>query len=90
MQVYKDFSILTSRPNQKKKYKTPSIWNYICKEEFSVGSWIKLVKKKLKIYKKRPYHVGTGLYFNAVVKGISKIPLINKNFRQNIRLLQKN
>ena len=95
MQVYKDFSILTSRPNQKEKknIKHHPYGIISVKKEFSVGSWIKLVKKKVEDLQKRgktPIIVGgTGLYFNAVVKGISKIPLINKNFRQNIRLLQK-
>tara|TARA_Y100001970_G_scaffold246434_1_gene314356 strand:- start:690 stop:1607 length:918 start_codon:yes stop_codon:yes gene_type:complete len=95
MQVYKDFSILTSRPNRKEKKNIKHhLYGIIsAKKEFSVGSWIKLVKKKVKDLQKRgkiPIIVGgTGLYFNAVVKGISKIPHINKNFRNNIRLLQK-
>ena len=48
MQVYKDFSILTSRPNQKekKKYKTPSIWNYICKRRIFSWKLDKISKEK--------------------------------------------
>ena len=95
MQIYKEFSILSSRPskNETKKikhhlYGTISVRNY-----FSAGNWLKEVKKKVNscIKKKKiPIIVGgTGLYFNTITKGISKIPDIDTKTRNHVRSLFK-
>ena len=61
------------------------------KKHFSTGEWLKLTKKNINncIKKKKiPILVGgTGLYFNAITKGISKIPKINKKHRNEVRAL---
>ena len=96
MQIYKEFFILSSRPNKTEKrnikhhlYGIKSVKNI-----FSAGEWLKLTKKKIKqcIKKKKlPIVVGgTGLYFNTITKGISKIPDIDKATRAKTRLLFKN
>jgi tRNA dimethylallyltransferase len=96
MQVYKEFFILTSRPSKKdEKIIKHHLYGFLsAKDYFSVGDWIILVKKMIKKTvrnKKIPIIVGgTGLYFNAITKGISKIPKINEKFRKKIRLLHKN
>ena len=94
MQVYKDFSILSSRPSKTdlKKIKHHLYGFISSKKHFSTGSWLVLVKQKIKLCLKKnktPILVGgTGLYFEAVTKGISKIPNINLKKRNEIRELQ--
>jgi len=94
MQVYKDFSILSSRPSKADLKKiTHHLYGFLSsKKQFSTGSWLKLVKKKIKIClkkKKTPILVGgTGLYFESVTKGMSKIPNIDFKLRNEIRILQ--
>ena len=95
MQVYKDFSVLSSRPSIKdlKKVKHYLYGFQSAKKHFSTGAWLKLVKKQIiqcLRNKKIPIIVGgTGLYFEAITKGISKIPNIDFKTRDKIRKLQK-
>ncbi len=93
MQVYKEFSALSSRPNKIELSKAKHhLYGFISvKKHFSVGKWIKLLKKTINNCiqnKKIPILVGgTGLYFNAVTKGISKIPEIDNKTRLSVRKL---
>ena len=95
MQVYKEFSILSSRPNNKeiKKAKHHLYGIISVKKYFSAGDWLKLVKKKInQCYKNKKVPIivgGTGLYFNTITKGISKIPDIDNNTRNKVRNLFK-
>ena len=95
MQVYKEFKILSSRPNKKdqKNIKHHMYGFLSVKRYFSAGDWLKLVKKKIdkcQKEKKIPIIVGgTGLYFNTITKGISKIPNIDKKTRNKVRQLFK-
>ena len=96
MQIYKEFSILSSRPSKKE---TKQVKHYLyglisVKKRFSAGDWLKEVKKKINLClkkKKIPIVVGgTGLYFNTITKGISKIPDIDLKTRNKVRnLFQK-
>jgi tRNA dimethylallyltransferase len=93
MQVYKEFSILSSRPNKKElKQAKHYLYGLISvKKYFSAGDWLKEAKKKINISlkkKKTPIVVGgTGLYFNTIIKGISKIPNIDLKTRSKVRNL---
>jgi tRNA dimethylallyltransferase len=95
MQVYKEFSVLSSRPTKidLKKVKHHLYGFQSVKENFSTGTWLKLVKKQIDQClknKKIPIIVGgTGLYFEAIIKGMSKIPNIDSEKRDKIRDLQK-
>jgi tRNA dimethylallyltransferase len=95
MQVYKEFSILSSRPTKTdlKKVKHHLYGFQPAKKHFSTGIWLKLVKKQVNIClknKRIPILVGgTGLYFEAITKGISKIPNIDHKVRDETRKLQK-
>ena len=95
MQVYKEISILSSRPKKKdlKKVKHHLYGFLSVKKHFSVGLWLELVKKKIKLCEKNnkiPILVGgTGLYFESITKGMSKIPNTNTQLRNKIRNLQK-
>ena len=95
MQVYKQFKILTARP---KKIEQKNIKRHLygvidLKNNFSTGKWLRLATKKIREIRKRkkvPILVGgTGLYFNALVYGLVKIPDIPVKFRNKIRLLHK-
>ena len=95
MQVYKEFSILSSKPsNQELKKVKHHLYGIISvRKYFSAGDWLK--KNKIIIYsclkrKKTPIIVGgTGLYFNTITKGISKIPNIDPKTRNKVRNLFK-
>ena len=95
MQVYKEFSILSSKPSEteKKKIKHHLYGTVSIKKYFSAGDWLKEVKKKINLClknKKTPILVGgTGLYFNTMIKGISKIPDIDYKTRTKVRTLFK-
>ena len=95
MQVYKELSILSSRPSKidLRKVKHHLYGFQPVKKHFSAGAWLKLVKKKIDQClknKKIPILVGgTGLYFEAITKGMSKIPNIDFKERNKIRELQK-
>ena len=95
MQIYKEFSILSSRPNkaEAKKIKHHLYGIVSAKRYFSAGDWLKEVKKKVNLCRKKkkiPIIVGgTGLYFNIITKGISKIPDIDIKTRNKVRVLFK-
>jgi len=95
MQIYKEFSILSSRPKRSeiKKIKHHLYGTVSVKRYFSAGDWLKEAKKKVNLClknKKIPIIVGgTGLYFNTITKGISKIPDIDTKTRTNVRALFK-
>ena len=95
MQVYKQLRILSARPDQKKyqKIRHHLYGFHDAKKNFSTGSWLKLVLKKIDEIKKRkktPILVGgTGLYFKALTDGLVNIPNIPIKFREKIRSLHK-
>ena len=93
MQVYKEFTILSSKPK-------PSEYNDIkhhlyglisVSKQFSAGEWLKLAKKKIILCQKNnrvPIVVGgTGLYFNTITKGMTTIPEIGLKTRNKVRSL---
>ena len=95
MQIYKEFTILSSRPNKSelKKAKHHLYGMISVRKYFSAGDWLKEAKKKIKLClknKKLPIIVGgTGLYFNTITKGISKIPDTDLRTRAKVRNLFK-
>ncbi len=95
MQIYKDFFILSSRPSkiEIKKIKHHLYGIVSAKIYFSAGDWLKEVKKKINLCLKRKkipiITGGTGLYFNTITKGISKIPDIDLKTRAYVRSLFK-
>ena len=95
MQIYKEFTILSSRPKRSevKKIKHHMYGIVSVKKYFSAGDWLREAKKKVDLClknKKVPIIVGgTGLYFNTITGGISKIPDIDFKTRKNVRVLFK-
>ncbi len=95
MQIYKEISILNTRPN---KFLTKKVKHHLygfnsVKKKFSVGKWLKLTNKLIKQLlskKKTPIIVGgTGLYFKSLTNGLVKIPSIPIKFRKKIISHQK-
>ena len=95
MQIFKEFKVLSSRPNlsDTKKVKHHLYGIISAKKLFSAGDWLKEARKKIDYClkkKKIPIIVGgTGLYFNTITKGISKIPDIDFKTRNKVRNLYK-
>jgi len=95
MQVYKEVSILTSRPSLRD---TNTIKHHLygfnsVKQKFSTGLWLKMTINKIKEQWRggqMPIIVGgTGLYFKALTDGLVKIPDIPIDLRKEIRELHK-
>ena len=81
MQVYKEIKILSARPDDKSV--KHHLYGFIsAKENFSVGSWYRLVVEKIKnINKKGKVALvvgGTGLYFKVLIEGLVEIPDVPK------------
>ncbi len=95
MQIYKEFSVLSSRPTKKEEREIKHhLFGFMSiKKNFSAGDWLQKVKVKINLCHKKnkiPIIVGgTGLYFNTITKGISKIPNIDLRIRNKVRLLFK-
>ncbi len=95
MQIFKEFTILSSRPtiSHTKAVKHHLYGIISAKNQFSAGDWLNEVKKRIKICLRRktvPIIVGgTGLYFSTITKGISKIPDIDIKTRTKVRNLYK-
>ena len=95
MQIYKEISILNSKPSYKdRKTIRHHLYSFKpVKKKFSTGHWLKMTIKKIeKQWKdqKLPIVVGgTGLYFKALTDGLVNIPDIPDKFRKKIRTLHK-
>ena len=95
MQIYKEISILTSKPNpQDTRIIKHHLYGFnSVKKNFSTGYWLKMIVKKIEDQwkmKQTPIVVGgTGLYFKALTDGLVKIPDIPNNVKKQIRKLHK-
>jgi tRNA dimethylallyltransferase len=96
MQIYKEISILTSKPRLQdiKKIKHHLYGFNSVKNFFSTGHWLQQTLKKIdEIWKNKKIPIvvgGSGLYFKALTDGLVRIPDIPKNLRTDVRKLQKN
>ena len=95
MQVYKEISILTSKP---KSQDTKIIRHHLygfnpVKKKFSTGHWLQMAINKIEEQwkdGKTPVVVGgSGLYFKALTDGLVKIPDIPSNLRTTVRRQHK-
>ena len=95
MQIYKEISILTSKPNlQDTKIIKHHLYGFnSIKKKFSTGHWLQMVVKKIEEQWKSgqtPIVVGgSGLYFKALTDGLVKIPDIPNSLRLKVRMLHK-
>ena len=76
IQVYKNWRILTARPSiADEALATHMLYGHIAAQiEYSVGHWLKDVKKILPIYPNPIIVGGTGLYFSSLTNGLIDIP----------------
>ena len=85
LQVYNCWEILTDRPSVKKPCHT--LYGHVsCASNYSVGDWVKDVSEIFELRSKKSqtfiFVGGTGLYFNALLNGLSQIPQIPKEIRE--------
>ena len=87
LQIYKQWKILTARPDENEINKCPhSLYGHInIGNKYSTGHWLKEIKKELSKSKKeglRPIIIGgTGLYFQLLLNGIAEIPDISAEIK---------
>ena len=95
MQVYKEISVLSSRPtsNDLNIAKHHLYGFNSVREVFSTGCWLKMTTNKInQLWSKNRTAIivgGTGQYFKALTDGLVKIPNIPINLRKKIRELHK-
>jgi tRNA dimethylallyltransferase len=91
MQVYRELRILTARPTAEEEARVPhALYGHVPgREAYSVGRWVEDVEAALQDAQKRdlrPIIVGgTGLYFKALLEGLSPIPAIPQPIRAHWR-----
>ena len=87
-QIYKELSIISARPSDDDMARVPHrLYGHVSGEEaYSTGAWLKDVEEvllEIKDLGKRPIFVGgTGLYYKALLEGLSQVPPIEEEIRQ--------
>lgn len=91
MQVYHDLRLITARPSLQDELEAPHcLYGHIdAAEAYSTGAWLRSIEELLPKWQTH-YHAtiftgGTGLYFKALTSGLSEIPEIPAELRQNLR-----
>lgn len=91
MQVYRDLRIITARPTQGEEARTPHrLYGHVdAAVNFSAGAWVSDAAKALEEAKadgRLPIFIGgTGLYFKALTAGLSVVPPIPADVREDVR-----
>ncbi len=91
MQVYRDLRIITARPTPGEEQRIPHrLYGHVdAAENYSVGRWCADADATLAAAQAaaRPAIVigGTGLYFNALIRGIAAVPPIPAEIREEVR-----
>jgi tRNA dimethylallyltransferase len=91
LQVYNELSIITARPSSEDEARVPHrLYGHIpAGQAYSVGRYLADMGAELKaaeIAKQRPIIVGgTGLYFKALLEGLSPVPEIDADLRAHWR-----
>jgi tRNA dimethylallyltransferase len=91
MQVYRDLRVLTARPTLQEEVRAPHrLYGTIdAAVNFSAGAWAADAAKLLaeaRAQNRRPIFVGgSGLYFKALTRGLSAVPPIPPEVREDVR-----
>ena len=91
MQVYRDLRIITARPTQGEEARVPHrLYGHVdAAVNFSAGAWVSDAAKALgeaQAEGRLPIFVGgTGLYFKALTAGLSVVPPIPAEIRDDVR-----
>jgi tRNA dimethylallyltransferase len=92
MQIYQDLRILTARPTTEEEAQAPHLLYGHCDGavNYSVGHYIVMAQEALATCQAKgwlPIFVGgTGLYFKALVEGLSPVPPVPDEVRRKVRL----
>jgi tRNA dimethylallyltransferase len=91
MQVYRDLRVLTARPTVEEEARVPHrLYGTVdAAINFSAGAWVAEAAKVLgevRVQRRRPIFVGgSGLYFKALTRGLSAVPPIPPQVREDVR-----
>jgi tRNA dimethylallyltransferase len=91
MQVYRDLRVITARPTQDEEARVPHrLYGHVdAAVNFSAGAWVADAAKMLEEAKaegRLPIFIGgTGLYFKALTAGLSVVPPIPADIREDVR-----
>ncbi|WP_028137990.1 tRNA (adenosine(37)-N6)-dimethylallyltransferase MiaA [Bradyrhizobium japonicum] len=91
MQVYRDLRIITARPTQDEEARAPHrLYGHVdAAVNFSAGAWVADAAKVLdeaRAQGRLPIFIGgTGLYFKALTAGLSVVPPIPAEVREDVR-----
>ncbi|MDN3275304.1 tRNA (adenosine(37)-N6)-dimethylallyltransferase MiaA [Frankia sp. RB7] len=91
MQVYRDLRVITARPTQDEEARVPHrLYGHVdAAVNFSAGAWVTDAAKMLEEAKaegRLPIFIGgTGLYFKALTAGLSIVPPIPAEIREDVR-----
>jgi tRNA dimethylallyltransferase len=90
MQVYRDLRIITARPRPDEERRAPHrLYGHVdAAENYSVGRWCSEIAVVLAARApSQPAIIvgGTGLYFNALTRGLAAVPPIPSDIRENVR-----
>ncbi|MGD0023986.1 MAG: tRNA (adenosine(37)-N6)-dimethylallyltransferase MiaA, partial [Xanthobacteraceae bacterium] len=91
MQVYRDLRIITARPSPQEERRVPHrLYGHVdAAENFSVGRWCEEAAAALAATQGASRAAiivgGTGLYFNALTRGLAAVPPIPAEIRDEVR-----
>jgi len=91
MQVYRDLHVLTARPTAAEEAQVPHrLYGHVdAAINFSAGAWVADAAKMLdeaRAQNRLPIFAGgSGLYFKALTRGLSAVPPIPTEIRDNVR-----
>ncbi|HEX3502580.1 MAG TPA: tRNA (adenosine(37)-N6)-dimethylallyltransferase MiaA [Xanthobacteraceae bacterium] len=91
MQVYRDLRIITARPTPEEEQRAPHrLYGHVdAAENYSTGRWCGDAAAAIEAARavRRPAIVigGTGLYFNALTRGLAAVPPIPEDIRKDVR-----
>jgi len=86
-QVYREIPILSAQPTEEEKQVAPHYLFGVVSgaEGCNVAKWLEMVKTLPETRKPVIYTGGTGMYLNALVRGLSAIPEIPPEIRERVR-----
>jgi tRNA dimethylallyltransferase len=91
MQVYRDLAVITARPTPQDQHRVPHrLYGHVdAAENYSAGRWCTDAEAAIAAVRQecRPAIVvgGTGLYFNALTRGLAAVPPIPPEIRKQVR-----
>jgi len=91
MQVYRDLRIITARPTMEEEARVPHrLYGHVdAAVNFSAGAWVADAASALaeaRAQNRLPIFAGgSGLYFKALTRGLSAVPPIPPEIRENVR-----